>query len=350
MKVLVVKLSAFGDIIHALPALDDLLMRPEVSEVHWLVDARYAFVTEVFPANVIVHIVALKAKQPVAAAWKAVKTLRAIDFDIILDLQGLLKSAALARSVGCPVFGIDKKHLREKISRCLIQPVHFHADEKHVVQQYRRVAAASFCSSSGRPESALPYIPPRIDISHSALALDTTLLARLHLADKTYVILHSAGGWKTKQLSERTWIAIGNDLFQTGKTAVFSWGNTAEQALAQRLAKACNGFALPERLNMSALCTLLKGAVAAVGADTGLLHLTAALNVPTVTFWGPSASWRSAPLADRSAEAPTDQPGERHWHIESNPACGPCFKRSCDQFICMDAIDSASIIRILHEL
>jgi len=350
MKILIVKLSAFGDIIHALPALDDLLARPDVSEVHWLVDARYAFVTEVFPAEVRVHMVALRGKHPLVSCLQSLKTLRAVGFDAIIDLQGLLKSAVLARGAGHPVFGIDTKYLREKASRYLMQPVRFHADERHVVQQYRRVAASPFSAGSVQsvkhePESALAYTPPRIDITQTALATDKTLLSRLGLAHKEFIILHSAGGWETKQLPEQTWIAIANDVIQTGKMPVFSWGNAAEKILAQRLATACNGFALPERLNMSALCILLNSACAVVGADTGLLHLAAALDSPTITFWGPSASWRSAPLNDA-----INPQGERNWQIESNPSCGPCFKRSCNQFVCMHAITPESITRILHEL
>ncbi|MDQ6973214.1 MAG: hypothetical protein Q9M30_11260 [Mariprofundaceae bacterium] len=59
---------------------------------------------------------------------------------------------------------------------------------------------------------------------------------------------------------------------------------------------------------------------------------------PTVSFWGPSASWRSAPL------------GPNQRHIESKPACGPCFKRQCDEFICMDMIQTDDILSAIHEL
>jgi len=346
MKILIVKLSAFGDIIHALPALDDLLSRPEVAEVHWLVDARYAFVSEIFPQSVVVHIVAMKGKQPLASAWQAIRQLKNTGFDAILDLQGLLKSALLARAVGSPVYGIDKEQLREKISAWLTQPVTFHRDEKHVVQQYRRVAMAPFVPHPGQtPASPLAYRPPSIDIAQTGIRMAANLLSRLELANKPYVVLHTAGGWKTKKLPERSWLVIADNLIASGKMAVFSWGTPGEKALADRLAQQCNGFALPERLNMSALCTLLKGTRAVVGADTGMLHLAAALSIPTITFWGPSASWRSAPFTEKA-----ETQGDLHWHIESNPACGPCFKRSCDQFICMDAIDPESITRILYEL
>jgi len=335
MKVLIVRLSAFGDIIHCLPALDDLLANPVVSEVHWLVDERYAFVSDIFPARVCVHRIALRGQHPLRSAWQIIRRLRAIDFDAVIELQGLIKSSLLARACGSPVYGMDKRHLREKVSAILTRPVPFHAEEKHVVQQYRRVAAASCANNIDQP---LPYKAPHINLSDTSCIPNPSLLAGLGLKHKGYIILHTAGGWATKQLPAETWLGIADRLPDIAPTAVFSWGNNTERARAQSLAAACNGFALPERLNMSALCTLLTGARAVVGADTGMLHLAAALDTPTVTFWGPSASWRSAPI------------GDKQWHIESNPDCGPCFQRTCDHFTCMDRIRPDAIVKVLHEL
>ena len=335
MKVLIVRLSAFGDIIHCLPALDDLLTHPDVSEVHWLVDQRYAFVSDIFPARVHIHRVTLRGDQPLRSAWQVIRQLRAIDFDAVIDLQGLIKSSVLARACGSPVYGIDKRYLREKASALLTRPVLFQAAEKHVVQQYRRVVTAIYASNDERP---MPYKAPHIHLNDTRCIADSNLLSELRLAQKGYVILHAAGGWTTKQLPTTTWLSIAESLPATAPMAVFSWGNDAERAHAQMLAAACSGFALPEHLNMSALCVLLTGARAVVGADTGLLHLAAALDTPTVTFWGPSASWRSAPI------------GDKHWHIESNPDCGPCFQRTCTHFTCMDRIRPDAIAKVLHEI
>ena len=346
MKVLIVRLSAFGDIIHCLPALDDLLRRPEVSEVDWLVDQRYRFVCDILPRQVQVHTVALRGEHPVRSAWQAVRKLRNIRFDAVFDLQGLIKSASLARACGSPVYGIDSSHLREKSSSMLTHNVHFHPLEKHVVQQYRRVAAAAFTDYRHAPNAAMAYRLPHIDLEQSNCSPDAGLLQRIGLSEHAFVVLHAAGGWETKQLPEHTWQEIGQGLSESGIMPVFSWGNSDEQKTAERLASRSNGFALPERLNMSALCALLTAARAVVGADTGLLHLAAALKTPTVTFWGPSASWRSAPLNEQNG----DGQGEQNRHVESNPACGPCFQRTCDQFICMDAIRSETVVRILNEL
>ena len=357
MKLLIVKLSAFGDIIHALPAMHDILERNDVDELHWLVDQRYGFVTDILPANVIVHQVALKGDHPLRSAWQAIKKLRHIGFDAVIDLQGLIKSAVLARACGSPVYAFDTRFLREKAGMILTKNICFHPQDKHVVQQYRRIASAPFASSLDSPMQATPYRAPQIDIENSRCIPDKELLQVLGLESKRYVILHAAGGWKTKQLPEQTWIHIARSLMDKNITPLFSWGNRAEATQAQSLAEQSNGYALPERLNMSALVALIQAAKAVVGADTGLLHLAAALNRPTITFWGPSASWNSAPLSVEPSESLTSDSeqtdytkGVKHWHIESSPTCGPCFKRTCDQFICMDAIKPESITRILHEL
>lgn len=346
MKVLIVRLSAFGDIIHCLPALDDLLRHPEVSEVHWLVDQRYRFVCDIFPDQVQIHTVALRGAHPVRSVWQTVRKMRGIHFDAVFDLQGLIKSAALARACGSPVYAFDSRYVREQSSRILTNNVCFHSLEKHVVQQYRRVAAAPFTDWQHTPESAMIYRSPHINMQQSNCSPDDDFLRRIGLPEHGFVVLHNAGGWETKQLPEHTWQEIALGLQESGTLPVFSWGNSEEQKMAQRLASGSNGFALPERLNMSALCSLLGAARAVVGPDTGLLHLAAALERPTVTFWGPSASWRSAPLNEQGA----GEQGGQNWHVESNPACGPCFKRTCNNFVCMDAIRPESIIRILHEL
>jgi len=341
MKVLVVKLSAFGDIIHCLPALDDILESPQVDEVHWLVDERYAFVTEVFPKQVQVHRVRTKGGGRLFSIARTIRQLRRLDFDRIIDLQGLIKSALLARLIGAPVHGFDRTLAPERAASWLQVPALFHPDEKHVVQQYRRIACAALDEGARKqPPEALPYVPPRIRPEDARLVPDWHALADLGLEDKAYVVLQSGGGWQTKRLPERSWLAVATGLLDQGLLPVFSWGNDQERRVAEELALRSNGCALPRRLNMSALAALLMRARAVVGPDTGLVHLAAALGTPTVSFWGPSASWRSAPFGD-------DQ-GVRHCHIESNPPCGPCFQRSCEHFICMDAIAPASILEAIQ--
>jgi len=335
MKILIVKLSAFGDIIHALPALHDLLGRPEVEEVHWLVDTRYAFVTQLFPAQVVVHQVDLRGEHPLQSAWQTIRTLRQQHFNAVLDLQGLSKSAIIASLSGSPVYGMDVRHLREKFSRLLLNPVSFLDDERHVVQMYRRVASAPF----GNDGEVIAYTPPQSDPGIDTLHTGEALLEHWKISGKRYVWLHLGGGWATKQLSLHAWQELAEDLTREDIVPILGWGSEAEKLVAVQVKEQVENALLPEhRLTMQALCGVLTKAVAVVGPDTGVVHLAAALGTPTVSFWGPSASWRSAPL------------GDKHRHIETNPDCGPCFKRTCSAFICMDMVKAGDIMAAIHEL
>ena len=335
MKLLIVKLSAFGDIVHALPALDDLLGRPEVHEIHWLLDARYAFVSEIFSPRVHVHQVDLRGGRPLRSAWRAIRRLRREHFDAVLDLQGLLKSALLARLIHARVYGMDVHHLREKASRFFATPVSFHADERHVVQQYRRVASAPFAESAESIAYAPPRIPPDRVNAQTALAL----LQGWNVQPRRYVWLHLGGGWATKCLPRSTWERVATLLLEQKLTPILGWGDKNEEKLAKSIKNSVSGAILPEkRLEMNQLCAILAQSCAVVGPDTGVVHLAAALGAPTVSFWGPSASWRSAPL------------GKHHCHVESAPACGPCFKRECNVFVCMDMIDANAIVAAIDDV
>jgi len=344
MKILIVKLSAFGDIIHTIPALNDLLERPDVGEVHWLVDSRYAFVTGIFPPQVKAHQIDLKNSHRWWQTWKTIQLLRKERFDAVIDLQGLIKSGVIARLISHHVFGMDPEYVRETANRYLVYPVRFHPDEKHVVQQSRRVATAPFSKPCLRnwektPEQPIPYREPHVSLTQEMVQAAETTLERWHFESVRYVWIHLGGGWLTKQLPPKTWEVIANGLAMSGITPILGWGNEHEKQIAQWVENKVKSSFLPEkRLEISSLCGVLSRAKAVIGADTGVIHLAAALGVPTVSFWGPSASWRSGPLGN------TDQ------HIESNPACGPCFKRTCKQFICMDMISADDILAAIDDV
>jgi len=344
MKILIVKLSAFGDIIHTLPALNDLLERPEVEEVHWLVDSRYAFVTGIFPLQVKIHQIDLKDSRRWWQSWKTIQSLRKKRFDAVLDLQGLIKSGVLARLINHHVFGMDSEYVRETTNRYLVHSVRFHSDEKHVVQQSRRVAAAPFSmpfSQNGKqiPEHPIPYREPHVSLTPEMEQAAEQTLSQWGLESDPYIWLHLGGGWETKQLPQSTWENVANGLAEAGLKPILGWGSDRERDAAENIRNRSNTSVLPgQKLDMNQLCGVLAQARAVVGADTGVIHLAAALGTPTVSFWGPSASWRSGPLGDTNRQ------------VESNPTCGPCFKRTCNQFICMDMISADDILAAIHDV
>ncbi len=331
MKVLIVKLSAFGDIIHALPGLDDVLNRPEVDEVHWLVDSRFSFVTEVLPPEVVVHDVAMKGKHPLREVRRVVQALRAKKFDLVLDFQGLIKSSVLARLICRNVYGFDKSIIREKPASWFEHASKPHPDEINIVQQVRRIAQAPWLSDEDM-DKAIAYQPPRI---HKPFEAELPV----ELDDlKPWVVFNLGGSFATKELPDKTWLEVGKQLKDKGYHIVFCWGNAKEEAKAKQLNEHGLGFVLPKRLSTPELCVFFQKSFAVIAADTGVLHLAAALGTPTISFWGPTPRARNAPH------------GKLDFHVESNPDCGPCIQKTCDNFICMDMIQTNAMVQGIEKI
>jgi len=336
LKVLIVKLSAFGDIIHALPALDDLLQRPEIDEVHWLVDKQFSFVTDVFPPQVKVHKVGLKGGRRIHHAWQMIQTLRKEHFDIIFDLQGLIKSGIMAwASAGsdCKVYGFDREQSPEWPNHWFVKPVPFQPEEKHVVPLYRHIVTAAF---SAKPP-AQHYIAPHIQITSGMQAQGQDTLDELDI-QQTFSVLHVGGSYITKRLPDAQWQKLAL-MMQTQQTLLVLWGNEEEKKRAKFIAEPGeNIIVAPRCFSLPILVGILKQASAYLGQDTGVSHLAAACDCPTLTLWGATAPWRMGPL------------GARHRHIIPQSECSPCFNRRCDDFICMPSLNIQHIEQAWQEI
>ncbi len=325
MKVLIVKLSAFGDIIHALPALDDLLARPEITEVHWLVDQRFDFVTDIFPPQVKVHKVALKGESRIRHAWQMIQTLRQESFDLIFDLQGLMKSGFMAwasAKSGCKIYGFDRNQSPEWPNRWFVSPVSFHPNEKHVVPLYRHIIAAAF----GSENKEQTYHAPHIQVTTGMQKQGQQALQDMGI-QAPFSVLHVGGSYITKRLPDVQWQQLAKRM-QEEQTLLILWGNQEEKQRAKAIAKHGESIMIaPRCFSLPTLAGMLKQASAYVGQDTGVTHLTAACDCPTITLWGATAPWRMGAL------------GALHRHITPQSDCSPCFNRQCDNFICMPSLN-----------
>ena len=339
MKVLIVKLSAFGDIIHALPALDDLLKRPEISEVHWLVDQRFAFVTDIFPPQVKVHKVALKGDSRIRHAWQMIQTLRNEYFDIIFDLQGLIKSGIMAwasAKSGCKIFGFDREQSPEWPNRWFVSPVTFHANEKHVVPLYRHIIAAAFASQNKTDDKEQTYIAPHIQITLAMQKQGQQALDDMGI-QAPFSILHVGGSYITKRLPDAQWQQLAQ-IMQKQQTLIVLWGNAEEKQRAEAISKQGEHIIVaPRCFSLPTLAGMLQQASAYLGQDTGVTHLAAACDCPTITLWGATAPWRMGAL------------GALHRHITPQSDCSPCFSRQCDNFICMPSLNIEHIYHAWQE-
>ena len=276
-RVLFVKLSSLGDVIHHLPAVSDLhAHRPEVA-IDWAVEEAYAPLVRLHPAvarTIPVALRHLRSNLLAPAAWGALSGLRqelqANRYDWIVDSQGLLKSVAVARLARGPLFGYDRPSVRERAAARFYDQSIAVPKGLHAVERNRRLAGAVF---GYRPEGLPDY------------GLGAPALAPPWAPPQGYVVALHASSRPGKRWPDRHWIALSAHLAREGLAIVFPGGSRAERADAARLAAASReGVAAPE-VNLLEAAALLAHARAVVGVDTGLTHLAVALGTPTVGIY-----------------------------------------------------------------
>ena len=276
MRILIVKTSSMGDVVHALPAVSDIRRAFPAAQIDWLVEASFAAIPRMHVAvnNVLPMQWRRWRKQlSTGAAWKAMRELRdqlrAQPYDCVLDLQGLLKSAIWARQARGPVLGYDSKSIREPLASWLYARRAAVSRDLHAVQRCRLLAAAHF----GYPP---PELPPVFGLAAP------TKLAWKPRAET--VALIPCASRPEKIWPEARWITVGKRLKSMGLSPLVIWGTEEEQVRAERIAEGCEGE-VPPFLNVHDMAGLLATTRRVVGLDTGFTHLAAALGKPTIGIY-----------------------------------------------------------------
>jgi heptosyltransferase-1 len=276
-RVLFVKLSSLGDVVHHLPAVTDLAFhRPEV-RIAWAVEEAYAPLVRLHPAvaEVIpVGLRALRSRLLASSRWtqlgEARRALARGDWDYVIDSQGLIKSALVARAAGGVRFGMDKKSARERMAARFYDvglPV---ARDRHAVERNRDLVAQVF-GYRPRTEASYGLTPPA---------------APPHWAPSSpYAVLLHAASRREKAWPEERWIALGRLLAESGHACVLPGGTPSERALAARLAAAIPGAMAAPEAGLPEVAALLAHAALVAGVDTGLTHLAVALGRPTAGIY-----------------------------------------------------------------
>jgi heptosyltransferase I len=280
-RLLIVKTSSMGDVVHALPAVSDLLSVFPNLHVEWLVERAFADIPALHPGVKRVWPMAWRKwrktlMQPdTRAAMSALRRgLRAEPFDAVLDLQGLLKSALWARQARGPVLGYDRSSAREPLASLLYARHARVSKDMHAVQRNRQLAAA-------HGSYTLPNTPPNFGIQApqdgpwQAAAVGARGTAALILG----------GSRPASMWPDAHWTALAQQLTTAGLTPIPVWGTPAEKLRAEALLKACglrSEDALPPFLSVRDTAVVLGRAAVVVGHDTGFTHLAAALGCTTV--------------------------------------------------------------------
>jgi heptosyltransferase I len=276
MRILLVKTSSLGDVVHNLPVASDIASAMPTVEIDWLVEEAYAAIPMLHPA--VRRVVPIALRRWRTRWWQSdtrgelaqfLNTLRAVEYDAIVDTQGLIKSALAARAARGRRYGFDRDSAREPLTFLYDRTFHVPRD-RHAVERNRNLAA-----------QALTYTP--------AAAVDYAIRAPERRFDwlrmERYAVLIHATSARHKLWPEPQWIALGEEMAAREVRAVLPWGTTAERARSERLAAAIPGAVIPPALSVAEVASLLAMALFTTGVDTGLTHLSVALGVPTVGIY-----------------------------------------------------------------
>lgn len=272
-KILLVKTSSLGDVVHTLPVASDIRTALPGAEIDWVVEESFAAIPRLHPA--VTRVIPVAMRRWRKALWRRqvwdemrafLRELRRDGYDAVIDSQGLLKSALITRAARGQRYGLDWASAREPLAvfydRTFSVPWTLHAVERN-----RSLAAR-----------ALGYaLLPAPDYGIRAVRQTFPWLK----PERYAVLLHAASA-VNKLWSEDNWIAIGTQLAQHGVHCVLPWGNAPERARSERLAARLPLTLVPPAVLLADAAALLAGAQAVVGVDTGLTHLAAALGSPTV--------------------------------------------------------------------
>jgi heptosyltransferase I len=283
--ILFIKTSSLGDVVHHMPALTEARQRRPNARFFWVVEETFAPLVQLHPAVAGVIPVASRrwrARLLAPSTWREISRFRRAvgtrHYDAVIDTQGLLRSALIARFAHGSRHGYDAGSIRERAASWFYDVRHTVARDLHAIARNRMLTGL-----------ALGYAPDgAIDFGLSRDGIATV--------GSAYGILFHATARPEKEWPEASWIALGRLLAGRGSALVLPWGTEVERARSERIAAALPNAEVPDRQPLDRMARLIAGAAFVIGVDTGLLHLAAALGVPVVAIFVGSEPGLTGPM------------------------------------------------------
>ncbi|MFG1432459.1 lipopolysaccharide heptosyltransferase I [Xanthobacter sp. V2C-8] len=305
MRLLLVKLSSLGDVVHTFPALTDAMSAIPGLEVDWAVEEAFAPVAALHPAvrrTIVVPLRRLK-KRPLAA-WRSGeiaavrRALGETRYDVVIDAQGLMKSALVAACAHGPRHGFDRASAREPLATLLYARKHHVPEIEHMATRIRKLFAAALgYGLEDRPADTglRPLAPGRAP----------------------YLVFLHGTTWATKTWSREGWRALAARAGAEGLHVLLFAHGAVESARAHAIADGLPNVTLLPPQSLDTLAPLLQSAAGVVSVDTGLGHLAAAYGVPTLGLYGPTNPRLTGLFGARVKE------------LSATRDCAPCEKARC---------------------
>lgn len=290
-NILFIKTSSLGDVIHNMPAVMEARREFPHARLVWLVEEAFAPLVHMHPAVTDLIPVAwrrwrksLYQPSTVQEIFTGFGIIREDRYDEIVDSQGLLRSAVIARLARGRRHGYDRASIREPLASFFYDVRHRVSRDLHAVARNRTLAGL-----------ALGYTPK----GAPDFGLDRNRFARS--GERLAVLLHATAR-PAKQWEEQNWIALGQEIVKRGFTIVLPWGNHEEEARSYRIASMLPNARVTQRQRLGDVARVIADAELVVGVDTGLMHLAAAFGVPLVAIFVGSSPGLTGPVGTGPCE------------------------------------------------
>src|SRR3954463_11076989 len=280
MNILIVRLSALGDIVHAIPAAAALRRAFPAARIDWLLDARHRDIVDLVTA---VDRVVTVRRSTLGGWTQVLRELRATRYDVALDFQGLVKSAVLARGSGARrVAGFSLWHLREKTARPFYT-LSEDAEGGHAILKNLRLLR-----SVGVDDLRIEFPLAAVD----SPALGTL---RQSIGDSRFALINPGAAWPNKRWPPDRYGGLAATIREIGLVPIVLWG-PGEEILAQAVVAGSGDAAiLAPPTSVRDIVALSRAADLFVAGDTGPLHIAMAVGTPTVSIFGPTDPARNGP-------------------------------------------------------
>lgn len=276
MRIAIVKLSALGDIVHAMVVLQYIKKQIPKATIAWFVEERFASILENNPHISTVH--KLKLKNNKMGFLKEYRKLKKLEpYDIVIDLQGLIKSAIVAKILGKNVIGFDRNSLRESLASYFYKKSFAISYETNVILRNITLVCKAL-------ELNLPDLQTKKPFLYSSSKLEF----------KPTLLICVGSSWESKIYPKDQFVKVINALHV--KTFI-AWGNESENESAEFISAKTDAKVLP-KLSLDELKSVISNSNLIIGGDSGPTHMAWALNTPSITIFGPTPSQRNTLTTD----------------------------------------------------
>lgn len=311
MRILIVKVSSLGDIIHTLPAITDATRARRDLHFDWVVEENFVEVPRWHPAIENVIPVAIRRwRRNMVRTYlnKELRTfkrnLQGVHYDLVIDAQGLIKSGIISRLSRGLTVGLSSRTIREPMATLFYNKMYSVPWSEHAVDRIRQLFSRAL-----RYRYDKENVDYGIDVSRIDPEPETELKKRV-------TFLHGTT-WATKHWPEIYWRHLAHLAGEAGYEVLLPWGDSNEKARAESIAKGVPTATVLDKLNLTGIARQINRSRGVIAVDTGLGHLAAALAKPTLSLYGPTNPGLSGTC------------GKQQLHLSSNLNCAPCMKKVC---------------------